>query len=188
MIKCHCEIFPHFLCEVLKLMELISIQGGDQMVLLLEMSVIISSDNPTETPIKQPSPSSVAAPCLSDHPLTEFISSCLTFAWRSLVSYRWSVMTYEVPSMSKHSAAVKDDSALDSPLQVNRTSRAVTDGPQGFLPRQAWWKGFRKSPTTVRLRPAAASRNCFEGFSRLVGERWIFLTLRFCFCRSCCIF
>lgn len=30
-------------------------------------------------------------------------------------------MTYEVPSMSKHSAGVKEDGALDSPLQVSHS-------------------------------------------------------------------
>lgn len=74
-------------------------------------------------------------------------------------------MTYEVPSMSKHSAMVKEDSTLDSPLQVNPTSCVVTDGVQGFRPSMFSLNGFRNSQTTLHFRPTAASQNCLEGFS-----------------------
>ncbi|CAK6976399.1 LOW QUALITY PROTEIN: diacylglycerol kinase eta [Scomber scombrus] len=37
---------------------------------------------------------------------------------------RWSVMTYEVPTVNKHSPIVKEDDGLDSPLQVHITQYA----------------------------------------------------------------
>lgn len=33
--------------------------------------------------------------------------------------FRWSVMTYEVPTTNKHTPIVKEDDSPDSPLQVN---------------------------------------------------------------------
>ncbi|XP_044197209.1 diacylglycerol kinase delta isoform X1 [Thunnus albacares] len=37
---------------------------------------------------------------------------------------RWSVMTYEVPTINKHTPIVKEDDSLDSPLQVHITQYA----------------------------------------------------------------
>uniref|UniRef100_A0A665UP46 Diacylglycerol kinase n=1 Tax=Echeneis naucrates TaxID=173247 RepID=A0A665UP46_ECHNA len=37
---------------------------------------------------------------------------------------RWSVMTYEVPTINKHTPTVKEDNGLDSPLQVHITQYA----------------------------------------------------------------
>uniref|UniRef100_A0A665UMA7 Diacylglycerol kinase n=1 Tax=Echeneis naucrates TaxID=173247 RepID=A0A665UMA7_ECHNA len=44
--------------------------------------------------------------------------------WGGLYRKKWSVMTYEVPTINKHTPTVKEDNGLDSPLQVHITQYA----------------------------------------------------------------
>lgn len=74
--------------------------------------------------------------------------------------FRWSVMTYEVPTTTKRTRIVKEDDSLDSPLQVNDSQEAVcflTDGVHKLAPRS------RSSP---------AQRNYFGKHPLRINWAW----------------